>query len=116
MACARMKKDLGAATKVIATGGLAPLIASESKAIEEVDEFLTLEGLRLIFDSEPAERASLSRRERPACPITADFLPDNMKKHRGPQGARALRMMAAKAPFRCLPDLLSVVHAVVRSR
>ena len=46
----RMKKDLGAATKVIATGGLAPLIASESKATEEVDEFLTLEGLRLIFD------------------------------------------------------------------
>ena len=33
----------------------------------------------------------LSRRERPACSITADFLPDNMKKHRGPQGARALR-------------------------
>ena len=45
---ARMKKELGEEAKIIATGGLAPLIAELSQAIEAVDQDLTLDGLRII--------------------------------------------------------------------
>lgn len=45
----RMKEKLAMDPKVIATGGLAPLICAETTTINEVDSFLTLEGLRLIY-------------------------------------------------------------------
>lgn len=46
----RMKQELGWHSRVIATGGLAELIASESSQIHEVYPNLTLEGLRLIHE------------------------------------------------------------------
>ncbi len=44
----RIREELGSPAKVLATGGLAPLMAGVSNTIEAVEPNLTLEGLRLI--------------------------------------------------------------------
>ena len=46
----RIQRENNVKARVIATGGMAELLAAESDTIEEVDEFLTLDGLRLIYE------------------------------------------------------------------
>jgi type III pantothenate kinase len=45
----RMKVEAASSPLVLATGGLARVIAREAKQIDDVDELLTLEGLNIIF-------------------------------------------------------------------
>jgi len=54
----RIQRETGVAAHVIATGGLSALFAAESETIGEVDEFLTLDGLRVIYDRN-AQRGSV---------------------------------------------------------
>ncbi len=51
----RMRHELEFEVKVVATGGLAGLIAKESRSIEETDDMLTLRGLRILFERNARE-------------------------------------------------------------
>jgi len=47
---ARMRAELGGKAAVVATGGLAQLLLTESTAVDHVDPLLTLTGLRILFE------------------------------------------------------------------
>jgi type III pantothenate kinase len=58
--------EMGKDAKVVATGGLAPLIGTASKYIKTVDDFLTLEGLRIIWDRNASPRREGAQSAKPA--------------------------------------------------
>jgi type III pantothenate kinase len=70
----RMKKVLGEKTRVVATGGQAALIGKGSRHIETIDEFLTLDGLRIIWERNSGASVR-SGKERHASPQTAGVPP-----------------------------------------
>jgi type III pantothenate kinase len=47
---ARFRQELGAQTKVIGTGGLAEVIAGETSVIQILAPWLTLDGLRMVYE------------------------------------------------------------------
>jgi type III pantothenate kinase len=61
-------KEMGEKTKVIATGGLAPLIGPASRHIATVDDLLTLEGLRIIWERNAAPRVVAGKPAPPRKP------------------------------------------------
>jgi type III pantothenate kinase len=65
----RIKTELKSDAVVIATGGQAPLVARGAKQIQHVDEFLTLTGLRLIWEKnkpQDVHREASAQRSTPA--------------------------------------------------
>ena len=46
----RIFAELGEQPKVIATGGLARMVAADSRFISEIDDMLTLDGMRILFE------------------------------------------------------------------
>jgi type III pantothenate kinase len=58
---ARIQAEYGGGLKVLATGGLAPLLAEGTTVIQTIDADLTLEGLRLLAARNPAPILSRER-------------------------------------------------------
>ena len=61
----RLLEELGSNAKVIATGGLGQLIGTGSKYITEVDDLLTLDGLRIIWERNAGARKKSEESESP---------------------------------------------------
>ncbi len=74
----RMKQVLGKETKVVATGGQTSLVARGSRFIEQIDEFLTLEGLRIIWERNAAGRTACP--DKPAAAASPAVMPRKSRR------------------------------------
>ena len=88
----RILVELGGDARVVATGGLAKLIAGEATTIEEVDEGLTLKGLRLIHDAaaHPETLAAWTRKQEQRARLRAAASGDDVEPAARPE--RVLRV------------------------
>ena len=57
----RIRRELGTPAKIVATGGLAPLFAEGTTIFDRIDPDLTLDGLRLLAERNPAPRLPRDR-------------------------------------------------------
>jgi type III pantothenate kinase len=58
----RIREELGPEARVVATGGLAGRVANETSTIESVEPFLTLEGLKIIYEKNRPVKGDAERR------------------------------------------------------
>ena len=100
--------ELGKETHVLATGGLGPMIGTGSKYIKNVDDFLTLEGLRIIWER------NASRARIPAAKACAQGRVQASSKSSCAEveerGQRAGDFRLAFRPLTCRGKLLQLLH------
>src|SRR5580698_2191201 len=82
----RLLGELGSETRVIATGGLGPMIGTGSKYIKHVDDFLTLEGLRIIWERNASPTGA--SKPSPALPKSSQPKPKNGDSAAATPGSR----------------------------